>query len=197
MKTTGNKIEIACQQFLSGDGSVFSIQWTVFPEQHATTLTPDFIMGEYLSYLRRVTLSFARPVWTANGLEFRFLSTKIHLLTFAALAYNNTGGICSASFRICGGHFVQSDQCNRGRFSFMSEHVEGGVRVTVQLTNYYPRLLGSSTPSIARKWLYRLTQASVHKFLTTRFLAHLYRGLEGEGACFRVVKVHMPKGEDI
>jgi hypothetical protein len=197
MKSAENKIEIACQQVLSDDGAVFSIQWVVFPVQHAAALTPDFIMGKYLSFLRRVTLSFARPVWTSNGLEFRLLSTKIHLLTFAALAYSNIGGISSASLRICGGHFVQSDQCNRGMFSFMSENFKGGVKVTVQLADYYPRLLVSNNPSLARKWLYRLTQAAVHKLLTTRFLAHLYRELEWEGARFRVVKVYMKKGEEI
>jgi hypothetical protein len=197
MKAAENKIEISCQQVLLGDGSVYSSQWAFFPEQHAAMLTPDFIIGKYLSYLRRVTLSFARPAWTADGLEFRLLSTKIRLLTFAALAYSNMGSTRSASLRICGGHFVQSDQCNSGRFSFVTESMAGGIKVTVQLADYYPRLLGSNTPYPARKWFYRLTQAAVHKLLTTRFLAHLYLELEGKGACFRVVKVYMQGGEDI
>jgi hypothetical protein len=58
-------------------------------------------------------------------------------------------------------------------------------------------LLGSSAPSFARKWLYKYTQATLHKFLTTRFLAHLYRELEGKGLCIRIVKVYVQKGENI
>jgi hypothetical protein len=197
MKKAETKIEIACQQVLTQDASVFSIQWAVFPEQHAATLTPDFIMGKYLSFVRRFTLSLARPVLTENGPEFRLFSTKIHLLAFAPPIYSDAGGISSVTLHICGGHFVQRDQCNRGRFSFMYEKFDGGVKVTVQLADYHPRLLGSLNPCRYRKLLYRLTQACIHKIVTVRFLSNLYRELEGEKTSFRVVKAHVRSGEDI
>ena len=197
MKTDDAKIEILCQQVLMHDASVFSVQWTVFPEHHAATLTPDFIMGKYQSFLRRITLSLARPVWTANGLDFRLLSTKIGLLAFAAPIYSDADSISSVTLHICGGHFVQRDQCNRGRFSFMTEKFDGGVKVTVQLADYHPRLLGSLTPSGYRKLLYRLTQACIHKLVTVKFLSNLYQELEGGKISFRVVKAHVRSGEDI
>ena len=197
MKTAENNIEIACQQVLTDDGSVFSIQWTVIPQRHAATLTPDFLLERYQAYLRRVTLTLVRPLQAGEGLAFRLLSTKVALLTFAAPAFSYEKGIHAVTLRICEGHFVQAACCNRGKFSFMAESVKGGVKITVQLSEYYPRLLGSRDPSAPRKWLYSLTQAWVHKIVTVRFLAHLYRELEGKGACFRVVKVCVEKGEEI
>ena len=197
MKTAEHKIDIACQQVLTGDGSVFSIQWTVIPHRHQATLTPDFLLERYQAYLRRVTLTLVRPLRTGEGLAFRFLSTKVALLTFAAPAFSSDNGIHAVTLRICEGHFVQAACCNRGKFSIMAESVNGGVKITVQLSEYYPALLGSRFPSLPRKWLYRLTQAWVHKIVTVRFLARLYRELEGKEACFRVVGVCVREGEVI
>ena len=197
MKADNTITEIFCQQVLTQDSSVFSIQWTVFPAQHAKILSPDFILGKYHSYLRRVTLSLARPVWTASGPEFRLLSKNIHLLAFAPPIYSDACGVGSVTLHICGGHFVQRDQCDRGSFSFMSQKVEGGVKVTVQLADYHPRLLGSLTPSRYRKMLYKWTQAWIHKIVTVSFLANLYRELEGENNSFRVIKAYARAGENI
>lgn len=197
MEEVGNNLKIACQQVLTEDGSVFSIQWTVMPERHAATLTPHFLLERYQVYLQQVTLSLVRPLQTGEGLVFRLLSTKVALLTFAAPTFSSESGIHAVTLRICEGHFVQAACCNRGKFCFMVESVNGGVKITVQLSEYYPRLLGSRAPSLSRKWLYRLTQAWVHKVVTVRFLAHLYRELEGKGASFRVIKVCVRKGEEI
>ena len=196
MKETGTR-DIACQQVLTENGSVYSVQWTLFPERFAGELTPQFIMHEYLAYLRRFTLSLARPVWTDNGLEFRFLSTKIHLLTFAPPFFSEEGGARAVTLRICGGPFVQYAQCNRGKFSFLSQYLNGEVRVTVRLEEYFPRLLGGTVPSFFRKILYRLTQAALHRSLTTRFLAALYRDVTGDAPRFRIVAVDERRGEAI
>ncbi len=197
MNSEENGQIISCQQVLTGNGSVFSVQWTVLPARHGAILTPQFILDEYLAYLRRFTLSLARPVRTVNGLEFRFLSTKMHLLAFAAPTFSEEGGVRSVTLRICGGSFVQGDRCNRGSFSFLCENVEGGVKVTVRLADYFPRLLGSGSPSLFRKWLYRVTQAAVHRLVTIRFLASLYRKLTDEAPRFRIESVHERDGEDI
>ena len=190
-------IEIACQQVLKNDASVFSIQWILLPARHAATLTPRFLLERYLAYLRRFTFSLVRPVKTADGLEFRILSTKTSLLNFAAPEFSTQGVVHSANLRICSGLFLQKGFCNNGKFSFMAESISGGVRVTLQLSDYYPRLLGSRTPSLSRKWLYRLTQAFIHRIVTVRFLARLYRDLEGEKVRFRTVKVYVQSGENI
>ncbi len=197
MKSREPIIEIACQQVLTGDGSVFSIQWTVLPERHEKTLTPQFILDRYLVYLRRFTFSLARPVRTANGLDFRFLFTRMHLLTFAEPTFSTEGGKRSVTLRICGGPFVHHEQCNRGRFSFLAESVDSGIRVTVELADYFPRLLGGTPPAPLRKWLYRHTQAALHKLMTIRYLASLYGELEGEKVRFRVVNVRERPGEEI
>ncbi len=189
--------QIACQQVLTGNGSVYSVQWTVLPVLHAATPAPQFILDRYLSYLRSFTFSLARPVRTEHGLEFRFLFTGMRILTFAAPTFSVEGSRRSVTLRICGGHFVQGAQCNRGKFSFISETTDDGVKVMVELADYFPRLLGSDTPSRFRKWLYRFTQAALHKILTTRFLATLYRELTGEAARFRIVTVTERSGEAI
>jgi hypothetical protein len=192
-----NVLDIACQQVLKEDASVFSLQWGVFPGGYAERLTPEFIMESYFKYLRKVTFTFARPVKTANGVEFRFFSTRFHLLTFAAPLKNTEKGIDYITLRICGGQFVQGDQCNRGKFSFSSEKVSEGVKVEVRLSEYFPRLLGSGTPGLFRKSLYRFTQALIHKFVTTRFLVFLFKELTGRKPCFRIIPVHEETGEDI
>ena len=40
--------EIACQQVLVEDSSVFSIQWSVFPACLATELSPETLLSRYL-----------------------------------------------------------------------------------------------------------------------------------------------------
>lgn len=197
MDTREKKIEIACQQVLSDDASVFSIQWIILPERHAADITPAFILERYFSYLRRFTLSLVRPMLTATGLEFRLLSTKLHLLAFAKPVYSESAGVPSVTLHICGGPFVQSKLCNRGAFSFLAEKAGGGIKVTVQLSEYHPRLLGSTSPGRFRKGLYRFSQAFIHKVVTTRFLAALYRELEGKGCGFSIVKANVRPGEEI
>ena len=197
MKKERTNIEIACQQVLMHDASVFSIQWAVIPDQFAAGLTPDFVLERYFSYLQRFTLFLVRPVRTENGLEFRLLSTKLHILAFSAPVHAGEGDSGSVTLHICGGPFVQRDRCDRGSFSFITERISGGVKVTVQLSEYHPRLLGNTTPGRFRKNLYRLTQAFIHKLATTRFLASLYRELAGEKASFTIVAARVQAGEDI
>ena len=197
MVTNYKRIEIACQQVLKEDASVFSVQWIILPGEYAGRLTSDFIMGSYFCYLKRVTLFLARPVTTEHGVEFRFMFTRFHLLAFAAPLYADVEGVGSVTLRICGGPFVQGDQCNRGKFTFCSEVVPDGVKVSVRLSGYYPRLLGSRAPGRFRKHLYRFTQAFIHKLVTTRFLAFLYRDLTGVRPRFRVAAVHEETGEEI
>ena len=93
----------------------------------------------------------------------------------------------SLVLRICGGFLVQKHQCDRGELRFMAEHETSGTRVTLQLSDYCPLILGSSSPSKIRYWLYRLTQALIHRLVTVRFLVLLYRDYAGHSACVNVV----------
>lgn len=195
--TTVSKKEIACQQILEKDGSVFSVQWVVIPGHHATRLDPEFIMERYFSYLRFFTLNLVRPLRTESGIEFRLLSSKLYLLSFATPIYFENTVVRSITLHICGGPFVQSRRCDRGSFSFQTEIFAAGVKVTLQLDEYHPRLLGSTTPGRFRKNLYRFTQAFVHKLVTTMFLASLYREMEGSEFLFKTVSVNVRDGENI
>jgi hypothetical protein len=189
--------EIACQQALMHGSAVFSRQWTVVPGRHAATLTPQLLLERYLAHINHFTLSLVRPVRTAQGLGLRILSTGTDLLTFAGPLFSAEENVCSATLQISGGLLVQADQRNRGKFSFITETAEEGIGIILQLTDYYPSLLGNHAPSKFRKLIYRLTQAWLHRLVTIRFLARLCRELEGGGGRPRLVRVSMQNGEDI
>ena len=184
---------IACQQVLLEDAAVFSIQWMVMPAVHALRLTPDALLESYLAHIRRFTLGLIRPARTGTGIEFRLLGSACALLCFTPPLSQGDGALTLA---ICGGVLVQRDQCRRGELAFLAEPAPGGIKVTLRLSDYCPLLLGSSSPSPLRKWLYRMTQASIHKLVTVRFLSRLYRELTGN-RCVRVVQVQVQSGENI
>jgi hypothetical protein len=186
---------IACQQVLLRDASVFSIQWLLLPARHEASLQPVRLIERYLVHVRRATLSLIRPVESAAGIEFRLVGTRMSLLTFAPLLDTSAAPRLAATLRICGGVLVQPRQCHRGQFAFSSEPCEGGIRVTVELSDYCPLLLGSPAPSLLHKLLYRLTQAHIHKVVMVNFLARIYRELEGEKTPVRVVRVEVAEGE--
>jgi hypothetical protein len=137
-----------------------------------------------------------RPVRNTEGIDFRLFATRLNLLSFGAPVAGDDGVSSSTTLRISGGYLVQPRECGRGELSFVTEPRREGVKVAVRLADYCPLLLGSRKPSRGRKLLYRLTQALIHKSVTTRFLAHLYRDLETDGRPIRVVKVS-GGGEDI
>lgn len=189
--------EIACQQVLLEDSSVFSIQWMTVSERLAGGITPDLLLDRYLAYIRRFTLSLIRPQAMADGVEFRLLGLPLSLISFTTPARRKEKGGAALSLAICGGVLVQSDQCERGDLSFLVEEADGGVRLTLRLADFCPLLLGSASPSIFRKFLYRFTQAYIHKVVTVRFLARIYRELAGGSACVRVVPVRVCQGEEL
>jgi hypothetical protein len=182
--------EIACQQVLVEDSSVFSVQWSTFPVQIAAGLTPRHLLDRYLAYLRRSTFSIIRPSESATGFELRLLGSRLSLISFLP---PEEGGQ-SLTLRICGGLLVQPHQCDRGELRFTVEPTPGGVKASLQLSDYCPLILGSSAPSAVRRWLYRLTQAAIHRLVTIRFLMLLYRDLAGSSAPVRVVSVNVRDG---
>ncbi|RII25573.1 MAG: hypothetical protein CXR31_13425 [Geobacter sp.] len=184
---------IACQQVLLEDAAVFSIQWMVMPAVHASRLTPDALLESYLAHIRRFTLGLIRPARTETGIEFRLLGSTCALLRFTPPLSQGDGALTLA---ICGGVLVQRDQCRRGELAFLAEPTPDGIKVILRLSDYCPLLLGSRSPSPLRKWLYRMTQASIHKLVTIRFLSRLYRELTGNRSV-QVVKIRVQNGEEI
>lgn len=195
--TTPGEQEIACQQVLMEDSSVFSVQWTTVPKHLASGVTPDFLLDRYLAYIRRFTVSLIRPRVMADGVEFRLLGFPVSLISMTAPVRRKEAGGASLSLAICGGVLVQADQCDRGDLAFLVEEADGGVRLTLRLADFCPLLLGSASPSRVRKFVYRFTQAYIHKVVTVRFLARIYRELTGGAACVRVVPVRVRRGQEL
>ncbi|MDD2539695.1 MAG: hypothetical protein PHH28_01460 [Desulfuromonadaceae bacterium] len=185
--------EIVCQQVMMEDSSVFSIQWTTFPHSVAAGLTSRDLLHRYLSYIRHATLSIIRPIISENGVEFRLLATRWSLISFLKPLKEGDAVL----LRICGGLLVQKHQCDRGELSFSVKAVPAGITTTLQLSDYCPLILGSSSPNKIRYWLYRLTQAAIHRLVTIRFLVLLYRDLAGPSACIKVVAGQVREGHPL
>lgn len=185
--------EIACQQVLLEDSSVFSLQSSLFPAALAAGLTPRVLLARYLTYIRRCTLTLIRPLELADGIEFRLLGSGISLISFLPPEIRPDCAI----LRICGGLLVQPRQCNRGELQFSVRQEECGVRVALQLSEFCPLILGSHSPSPLRYWLYRLTQAAIHRLVTIRFLVLLFRECAGNASPVRVVTAAVRSGRPV
>jgi hypothetical protein len=186
--------EIACQQVLVEDSSVFSIQWSVFSMELAGALTAENLVERYLDYIRAFTATVIRPEVAANGIRFRLLSSGVSLITFIPLVLKSDKDGSSAVMHVNGGILVQPRECDRGELLFKVENVAGGVRVSLQLSDFCPLILGGPSPSFIRRWLYRLTQAAIHRLVTVRFLALLYRSLGGKAKKIRIVRASVREG---
>ena len=182
--------EIAHQQVLVEDFSVFSIQWSTFPTALAAGLTPQQLLDRYLAFVRSSTFSIIRPCRTAVGVDFRLLDSSTSLISLTTPVIEDK----TLVLRICGGLLVQPRQCDRGELRFSVETTENGVKVALQLSDYCPLLLGSPSPSFIRRWLYRLTQAAIHRLVTIRFLKLLYRELTGTRSPVRVINAAVRDG---
>lgn len=186
-------LEIACQQILTGDSSVFSVQWIDLPAAAADALTPGDLLARYLDYINGCTLSVIRPVTLEQGIEFRLLGTNLSLISFQPPSY----GDGHALLRIRGGFLVQPRQHNRGELRFGVEPFAEGVRVSLQLSEFCPLLLGNRPPSLLGFWLYRLTQAAIHRLVTIRFLAQLGRDVAEYFTGVRIVNVAVREGRPV
>jgi len=182
--------EIACQQVLLEDATVFSIQWSVFPGRLAAALTPEELLKRYLACIRRCTATIVRPRGMPEGIELRLLGSGPSLISFLPPVIKGK----SLVLRIRGGLLVQPLQRDRGEVRFEIEKTPEGTRVALRLSGYCPLILGGPSPSIVRCWLYRLTQAAIHRLVTVRFLTLLYRELAGSVARVRLVGVRVHDG---
>lgn len=175
------------------DASVFSVQWTDLPAAVAGALSAEELLGRYLDYIHICTVTLIRPVILESGIEFRLIGTGLSLISFLPPVYDDV----SATLRICGGFLVQPRRCDRGELRFGVEHLPGCVRVSLQLSDFCPLILGNRSPSLIRFWLYRATQAAIHRLVTVRFLSMLYHELAGPSAGVRIVKVAVREGKAV
>ena len=193
-KVENRHLEVACQQILVSDASVYSVQWLDLPARYAAQVTAPMLLERYLAFVSRFTRRLIRPALTREGVQFRVLSTSLALLSFSPPQLEVLEDGEALHLSICGGFLVQAGECDRGKFSLYSTRIDDGLRIMVQLSDYCPLLLGSRAPSKIRRHLYRLTQAYIHKVVTVRYLARLYRDLTGEEICVKVKKVQLREG---
>jgi len=170
--------EIAYEDVILNDSSVLSRQWVMLPRSYSDVLTAELLVESYLAFIKRCTLSIVHPVTKGGTVSFNLLGSSLALLTFRGPEYSGECRLRSASLRIDGGFLVQRSECGRGMLSFAVSTLEEGVVVTIQVSDYCPLLLGGRRPSRVLSWVYRHTQAMVHRLITIRFLAHICRTLE-------------------
>ncbi|WP_239027932.1 hypothetical protein [Geomonas subterranea] len=192
-----HELEISCQQILLPDSSVYSVQWIELPAEAAFRATPAFLLEHYFKVVRRCTLGVITPVMTASAVEFRVTGTRCALLAFSAPRFETAGTTQAVHLCISGGILVQPGECDSGMFSLLSAAGADRVRVTVQLSDYCPLLLGSRNPSRLRKLCYGMTQSFFHKVVTFRYLASLFREICGVRARVTVKNVVVREGADI
>lgn len=172
------------------DNTVFSIQWTDLPPGLSGGLTAALLLDWYLEEMQRMTGQIIRPLSGRDGVSFRLFGV-LPLLSFLPPAAEGYG----VALRICGGLLVQRDQCDRGELLFECIPLpDGGSRISLRLSDYCPLLLGSQRPSAVRRWLYRLTQAALHRLVTIRFLKRVYRRLGGGVCTVEAVAVQVREG---
>lgn len=188
---------ISHQQILLPDFSVFSVQWIDLPPSAALRAIPSFLLQHYFKVIRRATLGIITPVAGADGVRFEVTGIGLSLLSFAAPSFEIVERTSAVHLYICGGVLVQPGECESGMFSLVTSPAGEGVRVTVRLSDYCPLLLGSRTPSRLRKILYGWTQSYLHKVVTVRYLASLYRELTGIDPRVTVARVQVRQGTDI
>ncbi|NVO00092.1 MAG: hypothetical protein HXX17_12255 [Geobacteraceae bacterium] len=186
---------MAYQQVLAEDRSVFSIQWITIPHEHSTGLTSEKLLSDYLSYIEKVTLRLIKTRMNAEGVTMRLSPAGPDLISLAHPVTVRSENGTRTTLRICGGFLVQPGECNVGQLDFLTESVPSGTRVALRLADYCPLLLGSRKPSLFRRWLYRLTQALIHKVVAVRFLAMIYRTSTGKGLKKGAVKVAIRSGD--
>lgn len=189
--------EIACQQALLPDSSVYSVQWIKLPANLAKGISPRFLVERYLEYIRRFTLTIVRPVKNDGAVEFRLLDSRVSLLSFNGPTTERDGNGERLTLCICGGLLVQPERRNRGALSFTVIQESGEAQLILELTDYFPAILGGLQPSRLRKRLYRLTQAYIHKAATVRFLARFCREAAGRRLCIKVVRARVRDGAEI
>ncbi|WP_026843282.1 hypothetical protein [Citrifermentans bremense] len=196
-KPEEDELQIACQQILLPDASVFSVQWVDLPLWAGSRVCAKLLLEQYFKSIRRCTLGLVRPAVNIDGVHFRVMSTRFALLSFEPARYEADGEQEAVHLYINGGFLVQAGECGRGMFSLLAQTRPDGLRVTVELSDYCPLLLGSNTPSKLRKLFYGLTQSYFHKVVTVKYLSHLYRFLTGAKQRARVKKVQVRQGTDI
>jgi hypothetical protein len=191
------KVEIRYQQILQPDGSVFSVQSLDFPAGCRDEVTTQGMLESYLVHVRRTTCSLVRPVADADGIRFTLLGSPLALLRFAPPQLIADEKREELRLQITGGALVQRKETHSGTFSFIISRGDDRMRVTLELADFCPMLLGSRHPSTFHKLLYQLTQARIHMSTGVEYLSRLYRDVTGIKPIPRKKQVFLREGTEV
>ena len=134
----------------------------------------------YWRFLTRVSLGLLRVLYTPTSREIAVIGRPFVLLRFLAPEYDVHAGGGTVTWPIDHGLLVATRGRRRGYLRLAVELEPGGseeatVRVTSEVSNFYPRIAGSGWFARIGRVVYRFTQLQVHVIVTHAFLRSLAR----------------------
>jgi hypothetical protein len=145
--------------------------------------TPEYLerlARTYWRFLTRVSLGLLRVLYTPSSREVAVIGRPFVLLKFLAPEYDIHAGGGTVTWPIDNGLLVATRGRRRGylRLSVELEPGDGPeatVRVTSEVSNFYPRIAGSGWFARIGRIVYRITQLQIHVIVTHAFLRSLAR----------------------
>lgn len=169
------------------DGSVGSKQVAdvVVPGDELERIwKPEYLerlAATYWRFLRRVSLGILRVIYTPHSREIVALTRPFVLLRFKAPEYEIEGNHASVTWPIDRGFLVAPAGRGKGFLRITVERREDPpgpeetVRVSSEVSNFYPLLAGWGWFSKIGRHVYRFTQLAIHVVVTHAFLRSLAR----------------------
>lgn len=137
----------------------------------------------YWRYLTRVSLGLIRVVYAPHSRTVVLLTSRLPLLRFRAPEYEAAGDGGSVTWRIERGLLVAREGRGKGYLRIAVRRLEqestaqaeglAALGLVVEVRNFYPWLRGSGRFARFGAWLYRQTQARIHRRVTFGFLRSL------------------------
>lgn len=172
----------------AADGSVTSRQVAdvTLPRAELDRIwTPEYLerlARTYWAYLTRISLGLLRVVYTATSREIVLLRRPLVLLRFRAPEYDVESNRGAVTWRISRGLLVAPAGRGKGflRIAVSRPAADGAggevtVRVSSEVSNFYPALAGWGRLRRIGRHVYSLTQLRIHVIVTHGFLRSLAR----------------------
>lgn len=134
----------------------------------------------YWRYLNRISLGTLRVIYEPTVRIVVLLARPLALLRFQAPEYALQERSAAVTWRIDRGLLVAKDGRGRGFLRISVERAPAGagrerLRVTAEVSSFYPWLRGSGRFARFGTWLYSQTQMRIHVLVTHGFLRSLAR----------------------
>jgi hypothetical protein len=145
--------------------------------------TPEYLerlARTYWRFLTRVSLGLLRVLYTPSSREIAVITRPFVLLKFLAPEYDIHAGGGAVTWPIDNGLLVATRGRRRGYLRLGVELEPGDsreatVKVTSEVSNFYPRIAGSGWFARIGRIFYRSTQLQIHVVVTHAFLRSLAR----------------------